>query len=403
MWLALANHHAALALLLAESGNGPGSMASLRDGHTALDRAILDHPDDFLARRDRVMFLLLQGNFESSLASTAVAAATFEQATQTATRLLEIDPGNVNLRYDLGNAHGWLGRMLARMGKTEEARTHFRQQVEVFQVLVRQDPANLGLREGLHSAQLSLEDSLADENRYAEAEPAYLAALLESEQLVALSRQSPSMLREQAFSCGRLAETGLNTNRPREALDWARQSVALHEKTVSVEPRNPEYLLSLSLALGIQGQIERHLRREGGASEELPSWQRAYELGDRALLLQPTARDAMSFLAGHAQSLRQCLIELGETAHARKVLGRGHALLEQLVAADPTVVRYRRSLALILSLLTEAETPGTPQSCRALQQARELAEALGKENQGTNNPLLAEDRFARLSAACAQP
>jgi tetratricopeptide (TPR) repeat protein len=399
VWRLLANQQGNLALVLGESGDYPGSLSALKDANASLDKALLQQPDDFLARRDRVVFLLLRGNFESRFAGTEQAVATFQKAAQEADRLLEIDPGNVNVRYDSGNAQNWMGLLMSRMGKTTQARQHFQKQIEAFTVLTKDDKANLALREGLHGAYLQLGDSLADENRYPEAEPAYRSALAESEQMVALSGQSPAMLREHAFSCGRLAEVGLNTGNARQGLDWARRAVELHGKTVAAEPRNAEYLLSLSLAWGMQGQIERRLRREGGNYEELDSYRRGIDLAERSLELQPNDREKMSFLAGQTHTVGQRLLETGAAAEAATTLRRGRELLEQLTGADPKVVRYKRDLALVLSLLGEAEQADKAKSCSALRQSREMALVLEKDAKRPN-PLLAPERFTRLMAGC---
>ena len=408
-WRFLATGQAELGLILAESGDPAAGLRSVEDARASLARALALQPGDFLAQRDVIGLRLMQGNMQQLLGQTEQAATTFEAAVQASSRLLETDPGNLNVRYDMGNAHSWLGDMLARMGKPDSAREHYSILVRVAGELCKSDSKNLDWKEMLHSADLRLGDSYADQNRYPEALPHYRAALAVSEEMVALSKGSPAMLREMAFACQRMGEAALNTNDARGALDWNRKAEELHGRTVRAEPQNVEYLVSLSSARSALGDVERRLRRQGGPEEEIETYRSAVAAGEAALRLRPTSMEVQEYLAGAYVRFGQRSLEKRDMQAAISALESSGDIRRKLSSADPNTPRYRRDLAISLSLLGEAQslvaTPGDAQwkakSCQSLGSARDLTAALVREGQRINNPLLVEERWT-LMKGCTQ-
>lgn len=210
--------------------------------------------------------------------------------------LLQSDPDNATLRYDLSDTISWRGSIATRLGKFDRAQTLYRDSVHLLEYLVEQDPGNKEFLHRLVVARGFIARNLAMTGRLAESRSVYERDLETQRGLVRHDPENKDWLQSLMVIECRLARVRLaegDVSAAKILADDALRNLEPLDARKGSEPafvRHKVRCLEVSgrLALG-EGDIRAASRWTAGALETAQEMQAQNPENDRGLAILATA------------------------------------------------------------------------------------------------------------------
>ena len=286
-----------LASLIQGLGDRPAALVILKRSADRAERLYRDHPADTDIRS-----LVAAGHFWLALSvPRAEALPHWQQAAAVYDSLLQEAPDNSKWQRNVALVSKYMGAYFERDADYDRARAHYVRALEIDRPRAAASP---GSRDAIFDLAIDL-GNIANVDwragRTKEAEDGFKESLALREKLVALDPAEVQARGRVAFMHGRLAEFYSALERPREALPHARTSAAILDELtrLSADERQP-----FAWALVTLGQIER---RAAGQAAGCATFRRAARVVADLVTATPTRTEALQKLeASVAGELGKC-------------------------------------------------------------------------------------------------
>ena len=290
---------------------------------------------DALGRRSRALHLV--GEVRNTRGDTGAALVAFSQASATTRELLARDPGNAARIFDHAQSVFWVGYAQSLHGDVKAAEAGYREYQTYADQLVALDPANPKWQAERYSAENNLGTLYYGQGRYAEAEPAFVAALAGAEAVLRHEPASSDRAIETGVIVNWLAKTRAKLNRGSEALALHRREIALYRGIEAHEPGNATARKNEALAWQHIGQLE--LAR-GDMRAALDGMERSIGLFAPLIALEPGNAELQEGRVRAGLGRADVLFWLGRHTEARTALADVAAALAKLQASDAKNVNW---------------------------------------------------------------
>lgn len=284
---------------------------------------------DALGRRSRALHLV--GEVRNTRGDTGAALVAFTEAAKTTRELLARDPRNAARIFDHAQSVFWVGYAQSLHGDMKAAEAGYREYQTYADQLVALDPANPKWQAERYSAENNLGTLYYGQGRYAEAEPAFVAALAGAEAVLRHEPASSERAIETGVIVNWLAKTRAKLNRGGEALALHRREIALYQGIEAREPGNMTARKNEALAWQHVGQLE--LAR-GQPRAALDGMERSIGLFAPLIALEPGNAELQEGRVRAGLGRADVLFWLGRPAEARTALADVGAALAKLQASD---------------------------------------------------------------------
>ena len=235
--------------------------------------------------------------------------------------------------------------LLVDTGKLPEAEASFHRAVAISEQLVRENPAAAPHFE-LAVALNNMATLRVAQARHAEAVALLERAIIHQKEVVKaqpLNEEARELLRDHLENRAvALADLG----QPREALEAAREIIAMGEAVVRSHPQHPSHRRDLADSYHNRAKI---LKSNGRLAEAESSLRKAIEIGAQLTAEFPHMTEARLHLVVYHHDLGSLLKESTRFPEAREAYQRASPLAEALVRDFPDRPSYREKLAAVLS------------------------------------------------------
>ena len=284
---------------------------------------------DALGRRSRALHLV--GEVRNMRGDTGAALVAFSQAAATTRELLARDPRNAARIFDHAQSVFWVGYAQSLHGDMKAAEAGYREYQTYADQLDALDPANPKWQAERYSAENNLGTLYYGQGRYAEAEPAFVAALAGAEAVLRHEPASSDRAIETGVIVNWLAKTRAKLNRGGEALALHQREIALYRGIEAREPGNMTARKNEALAWQHVGQLE--LAR-GQPQAALDGMERSIGLFAPLIALEPGNAELQEGRVRAGLGRADVLFWLGRRTEARAALADVGAALAKLQASD---------------------------------------------------------------------
>ena len=349
-------------------------------GKLAIVEATAKKALDYLARRPpqelsdaelirHAKTLLHLGRVRYDQVRLSEARQVFGAAYYRAVLLLRRDPRNFEARSTRGQAEGWIGIVLSRLGQSDAAHDWYLRQKATAESLVAAAPDNVRWQRELAEAHHSLAKLALYRRDFAEARESYLSELALLNRLAAAAPSDAEIKPQQADIVSTLGTIAERTGDLAEAVRRYEDQVARYAEIGRAQPENRHWRFkvaegksSYASALGFTGQRARALELLAEARVAL----------EELVARDPASRRWSSGL--FTTKLREAMVAraAGQMERATKEVEEARAGFEQLVAAEPADRAFPARLALACRLSAElrhaaGDLEATALAARALE------------------------------------
>lgn len=302
----------------------------------SIAQALVDaNPQDIEAGRQLALSIQRLADIESRIGSVATA---LDQRVQALTLLEELqvrDPDNEQVVRSIGVAHNLLGDLHVQLSDHQNAGNHFLEALRI-----REDQAARGVYfpESERDLVVSLNKVAGHYSRMGDdnaAEEMFSRSLLATQALVDATPGDFNALRDLSVVHYQLGNHWLRRREMEKALEHHEASQALDLARLELDPEN---LLAQRDVLESTMQLADTLRLSGHREVAIQRSHEAIKLGDRILLVNPTDRRAMRYLAYVLGDLGTMLCEAKDSESNRAeylpLFERCLALMERAAELD---------------------------------------------------------------------
>lgn len=268
----------------------------------------------------------------------------FEQSLLMAKSAVAKEPGNLDVRFTLGQAQFWAGEAHRRMGNKGGALANMRDYLATSEALARAAPGNLDYR-------LELAYGYSNLGSLLEAEGDYEGALAQYERAVAVKQsrlQTDPANREWqgdlAATVNKVGSALQEQGRLIEARAKYEQEQAIYVALVRADPANVPWKMRLVTSYCYLGRVLIDLGDLATAEEQLSAAERvAAELVAFDPANVPSRRD-LAIVLSNLSGVRRLQ---GLSAAARASAFRSQAMMDEAVHEAPQMTIWKRDLAIV--------------------------------------------------------
>ncbi|HBE71577.1 MAG TPA: hypothetical protein DDW52_25825 [Planctomycetaceae bacterium] len=314
---------------------------------------LIDDPDpaveDFEHHRVLGLAHRLVGAVQTRTGAYVEASENFQRAKEEFRRALVVDQNDTQVRWLFSVQDMSIGRMLSRVGHTEEALACTRQAIESLEELSRDFPLSRRFQRDVANAYSSLGSSVWAQGKYAEAQEEYLRALELREKLF---RDSPNEINNES-RVARLHNNIALTYRKLEENELAekhyRLAIKFCESVCDQAPDRPSFFSDLSRSQSGLATLYLYTGRpdeaEGILKESLAVAEEQYARSPQVVEMTLAVQDA-------ASTLGELLRDQGKLAEAAAVLLKANDI------GESTLEFAKNNLAIIKQLTACHQTLG---------------------------------------------
>jgi serine/threonine protein kinase/tetratricopeptide (TPR) repeat protein len=298
------------------------------------------------------------------------------------------------LQKDLAEAYLRIGDITGQIMSKADAEKPLQTAIELFEELRRATPDDKEVQGGLAKSYQTLSYARIFGGQTAQGQEPAQSAIAILEKLYR-NHLNDSHNSEYGRLLGRsydlLGQSQRHVGQYQQARDSYRQAISVLTETSGKSPQDPEAkrLLAMaqanfSLVLQLLGDRAQQKQALGEASRILNKL-----VSDNSTDTNPNPRFRVES-ARASGAFGQLCYDLGDMTGAEESLGRARSLLEELVKENPTVIHYRRLLALSYGRLGEVNL-ASGQTCRSknfFQKAIAMGEELARQEHGNDNELI---------------
>jgi tetratricopeptide (TPR) repeat protein len=235
----------------------------------------------------------------SNLGDIVGARASLRKAVQLRDRVNNLEPNNLEIRYELGLCHDLLAETYLVGGPPEKTIEHETQANSIFESCLAADPENEKVLYAMSASYIGL---------------------------------------AKAFGSPAVANLGDT----KKALEHLNKSLALIEKLVAKHPDNLIYQIILGASYNLQTAL---WGAAGNEKEALEASRKAVAIDQRVVELDPKNTRPRNELAIQLGNVGSSMLKLNDPAGALENFRQALALYESLSTADPSDALVRRNLA----------------------------------------------------------
>lgn len=286
---------------------------------------------DALGRRARA--LLLVGELSNLRGDSEEALAAFTQAAASTGEQLARDPDNAQRIFDHAQSVFWVGYIAYNRGELKNAEAQYREYKRLADALLAIDPKNPEWQMESSYAESNLGVMLNAQARYSEAEPAFANSL----------RMAEASAKGRAFDADRQIEIGNAANllgiakdrlgKFQDALVLHNREIAIYEDVLRRDPANAVAKDRLGVALQFLAAVQLE---HGQIEAALGSFDRGIGVHGELLRIEPANTEWQQSQVGGRIQKAKALIYAGRLAESRAQLAAAEALLERMMATDPS-------------------------------------------------------------------
>jgi eukaryotic-like serine/threonine-protein kinase len=329
----------------------PGSTKArellLRRAQEYLDSLAQEARGDAALQRERALAYqrigdVLGSTWQANFGKTSLAIENQKKSLEIFQSLAAADPGNLDLRRDLGTSYRRVCSLLQTNGQFKEALEACSKDLELRESIHKARPGNRAARYELGYSYQAVASPLFLLGNFKKSEE-YRAKSLTI--FTALHEEAPDdrdIHFELAVAILRMANLQEQLKEYPAALENARKAVALYEELSARHPDDVRLRLNTTYALQRVGSVLISLNDLPGALEV---FQKSLPLREKLAAADPAdARTKMNLCHSH-ESIGWVQLRLGKVREADGHFRKQLELAQQLVATDAVRIEYQRALA----------------------------------------------------------
>jgi tetratricopeptide (TPR) repeat protein/tRNA A-37 threonylcarbamoyl transferase component Bud32 len=368
--------------LLQQRGMYRTGQAILQEALSFYQEMLPEEGDDPEVRRQAARLFRQVADLHFTLGQPGKAEDAYGRQAELLNTLLEEDPTNKELCYQLADSQRWQGNLLRDQGKTREAREIYDQAAALQKELVREVPQEPRYQMALANTLLNMTTLLSRRDHVQELEPLYERILQLDQTAVRLAPNDPKMKAELALT---LVDQGVffqDTGRGPQAESAVRKALEIYQSLLAqghLKGYVERYAARNYVALG-------HILAVGGKTKEAEqAYLDAEKLLNRIVEELPEAAIRRADLAQALTFHAGLLQDLERRSEAETIRRRVIGLYEALKTDFPEDAQYpTRLVQSYLDFIGLLEVLGRPaEAATFLHQALEVK----SEDPGVNNNL----------------
>ncbi|NNE06333.1 MAG: TIR domain-containing protein [Xanthomonadales bacterium] len=299
-----------------------------------------DLTDEVLASQARVLTQIGEVRLQQARWTDAVAA--FAAAYERSAELTERHPGVGERLFDRGQAEFWVGYVLWREGRTDEARDWMNRYLATSQDLQALKPERRDWVAETGYAHHNLAVLSVETGHLEEASRAFAGSVAIARTLLDDNPADTAVLKGLSDSLSWQGTVARNRGRLQEALEFFRESSAVLETMTGIEPENVVFRFHLARSMLFVGQVQALLGELQPAGQTLDA---TVDLLRDLNRQDPDNRKWRRILSTAINARAQVHVARDELEVASRLLGESSANLEQRIALDDSDRFARRALA----------------------------------------------------------
>jgi tetratricopeptide (TPR) repeat protein len=307
-----------MSITLARQGDLAGAEETAAEATVAF-RSLID-AGGAEARADLAVGLDREGDIRLQIGDTPTAAALYAEAHALNTALVEVDP-RTTWRINLAVSEEKLGDIAALNDKPDEAFAAFARAL-----LLRNDGASRGVAV-LYEKQ---GDALVRLDRPTDAHAAYLESLTLTEMLAVDAPDDTRFTRDQSVIRQKLGDLLLRTDGPEAALPHFTADLEIARRLNGADPAREDWALDLAVSLDRFGVLQFQLGNTAHAARLLDE---AFALLSGRAIAKPARADLQSYATKASQKLSLISFATGDVAKAATAAHADEQRLGEAVAA----------------------------------------------------------------------
>ena len=295
--------------------------------------------DDPTLQADLALTYSKIGTLTDDIGSTDEAIAAHEQALALFTKLVAIEPSQLDHQRRLALCQNNFAMTLRQAGRIDEARHAYQAAIDLQNKLVRKSQDEQYLSD-LAISHTNLGLLLSETGFKEQAERSFREAIRLQEQLVTALPEDAERHRQLAVSFNNLSAVYLGSAAEQTALCY--KSALEHQQlAIASQPDNTDYVMELAATYNNLGSLQSQQQEYAAAAG---SYEQAIQLQQRLLKADPSRKSYRQDLAISFNNSGLVQSRLGQTSAAEEAFGQSVAIQESLVALHPDDMALRSSL-----------------------------------------------------------
>ncbi len=251
-------------------------------------------------------------------------------------------PARVEMLYELGTIYDRTGDLFAVTGNIGEALKHQRKALEIREALFAENPDDAKVRRALFISYIKTGDMSAATGDVAGALDRYRRALAISKALSDSEPTNARARRELAVNYDKIGNALAAGKDTTQALDYYRKALAIRESLAAADKTNAEARRDLTISYD---KIGSSLAELGNTAEAFSYYRKALANDQQLSAADPANAQARQDLAISYTKLADILAQSENLKGALDNYRKGLAIREELSAADPSNAEVRLEVA----------------------------------------------------------
>lgn len=247
------------------------------------------------------------------------------------------DPDDPRRLFDHAQNVFWVGEIARQRGETGRALESMREYKRLASRMVAIEPDNMQWRMEVQNADANLGIVLLDQRKFGEASRGFAEALATIRALATADPANADYQKSLAESLAWLADSRLAEGRPDAAIALRLQHVELLEHLLAASRGDVDFRQKLIQAHRALGNIRA---ARGDGQRAIGNFTAALDQADRLLAVEPDNSLWMEFAANTRLDLAQHLLRSGDRSGSEAQARIGCRLADALIARDPTVLPW---------------------------------------------------------------
>jgi eukaryotic-like serine/threonine-protein kinase len=299
----------------------------------------------------------IQGNsYHPNLGDTEGAMKSYQRSLEIRQRLVEADPTNLELQYELARSYHGVGDMFYTIDDLKNTLQAYDKGIAVLQPVVAAEPNNLKYLRLLadifaNRGDLKGMEGFSNLGDTEGALESYRQAIAISEKLAAAEPDKKEYQGDYATRLIYFGRLQAVTGDTKGAIASGQKSIAIFEKLSAEDPHNADYKTHSIIA---SNAMRLPLLDEGRTAEAVESARNVIKTLEEMVAKDPKEVHIRRGLGVTYNSLGECLLQAKDAKGAIESFRRALAIAEERFAADPKSGENRRDVSIARHLLAEA-------------------------------------------------